>query len=385
MQPPASSINRQLPRPVLVSPSGIETTSSSTPFFEWRTVELAERYEIQITKTTTFLRDLVQDEMVRTTSFAAPEMQDGVYLWRVRAVDARGDVSLWSDIRRLTVDTVAPQAPNLVSPSEYSVSTNLQPTFRWSKVTDAYRYQVVLSVDSECPAVNASEPLRELWFRPHDPLSQGTYYWCVLAIDAAGNVSMPDDIWEVVVNIATAPEDGEIIIRQEEGYSPLLRWSSVSGATSYTIQIARDASLTDAAEFDVGDRTSYRLEDTLPYGIYYWQVIPDNLPQEMPVVSRFVISPPLLSAPIPQPPVADESSGAGVIVLSWGDVDGASSYEVEITTENGGIVATTSTDVPHYNFSEPVDASDGTIYRWRVRAINAYVVAGEWSRVNNVD
>lgn len=103
---PASTeptVNRGLRRPVLYLPSGIATSSSPTPSFTWSVVEEAVAYQIQITSTTSFLYDLVENAFVQETTHISTSLEAGVYLWRVRSLDANGDASLWSDVRMLTI------------------------------------------------------------------------------------------------------------------------------------------------------------------------------------------------------------------------------------------------------------------------------------------
>jgi hypothetical protein len=66
-------------------------------------VEEAVAYQIQITSTTSFLYDLVENAFVQETTHISTSLEAGVYLWRVRSLDANGDASLWSDVRMLTI------------------------------------------------------------------------------------------------------------------------------------------------------------------------------------------------------------------------------------------------------------------------------------------
>ncbi len=87
--------------PSLVTPSNQSSTTDTTPTFVWNSVTDPSgigSYEIDINGTITNVGNV--------TSYTAPVLADGLYDWKVRAIDTVGNVSAWSEIWMLNVDRV---------------------------------------------------------------------------------------------------------------------------------------------------------------------------------------------------------------------------------------------------------------------------------------
>jgi len=67
-------------------------------------------------------------------------LDDGEYFWRVKAIDAVGNESAWSDSRRLLISFQK-------LPKYGTITTDTTPTFEWLAVTNAENYQLVISHD----------------------------------------------------------------------------------------------------------------------------------------------------------------------------------------------------------------------------------------------
>jgi hypothetical protein len=139
---------------------------------------------------------------------------DGDWYWQVRALDAAGNKSGWSDIWKVTIDTHAPAAPVHLSPASGTVGTTANLTLiDWSDVTDpsgpvTYSYE-----SSHSSAVNADGSFVSPVYQsaaltdsqiPTPGTPEGTYYWHVRACDTASNCSSWTDPWQVIVD-DTAP------------------------------------------------------------------------------------------------------------------------------------------------------------------------------------
>jgi CSLREA domain-containing protein len=92
--------------PVLRSPANNASTSDSTPTLSWTTVTGGVRYRLQIADDDAFAAaDLVVSSIdISGSSYTASTLLDGDYYWRVRAVDAAGNLSGWSTARKLHID-----------------------------------------------------------------------------------------------------------------------------------------------------------------------------------------------------------------------------------------------------------------------------------------
>ncbi len=115
----------------------------------------------------------------------------------------------------VTPDTTAPAAPDLVSPPNGATTTSAGLTkLDWSDVTDpsspvTYTFQISTSTATSSdgsfanPAFTSGAlTLSEI---PVAGIPAGAYYWHVVALDAAGNVSPWSVIWTFTVNNSVPP------------------------------------------------------------------------------------------------------------------------------------------------------------------------------------
>jgi hypothetical protein len=127
---------------------------------------------------------------------------EGGHTFYVRAKDNANNYSGSSSLA-FTVDTTAPAAPTLVSPSNGSSTTDHTPTFTWNSVSGAYRYRLVVD-DKDIIGTGDQDLLTtSTSFTPTSDMQEDTWYWKVLAEDAAGNQSAWSAEWSVNV---VAPE-----------------------------------------------------------------------------------------------------------------------------------------------------------------------------------
>lgn len=180
-------------------------------------------------------------------TFGSSVGTEGTWNTRVRAwVDQNGNntfdegidaVSDWSNECAVTYDRTAPSVPVNPSHNNVSIPTN-NFDFDWDDSTDAslpitYEFQSSLN-----PAETDGVLTTGLWKSGTLPTSMihssgapdGTWYWQVRAIDAAGNVSDWSEIWNVTLD-KVAPTTPQIL-----GFlSPDLACSSLSNTHSITV------------------------------------------------------------------------------------------------------------------------------------------------------
>ena len=133
-----------------------------------------------------------------TASVSHTWTRSGTYAVRVKATDSKGNASAWSPSLRVviasavTVDTVAPPVPGLLSPANGAHTGTRYPTLDWSDVTGATAVHYQLQVDND--ADFSSPVISKTWITPSQytvtrALYSRVYYWRVRAVDAAGNMS----------------------------------------------------------------------------------------------------------------------------------------------------------------------------------------------------
>lgn len=138
---------------------------------------------------------------------------EGDYYWQVRAIDSAGNAGPWSVINKVSVDTTAPGVPTLETPAN-GISINYNTFwFDWSDVLGASGYEFQASQSSATDLqgsltsnvwhgdASGIEPTNS---RAWSSGANGTWYWQVRAVDAAGNKSAWTAAWAITIDM-TAP------------------------------------------------------------------------------------------------------------------------------------------------------------------------------------
>lgn len=133
---------------------------------------------------------------------------DGTWYWQVRSVDEVGNKSAWSEIWNVTVDTQAPDAPELISPGDQKVlSHNKTPLIiqEWTEEDDAVEYQYQsCAVDPGDEGEICSRIIHERFQKGVekgvDRQASIHFWWRVRARDAAGNWSSWSESYELTID-----------------------------------------------------------------------------------------------------------------------------------------------------------------------------------------
>ncbi len=264
--------------PSLSSPSNGSTISDTTPTFVWDSVSGAISYTIQVDDNSGFNSPEIDQTTSSTSYTPGSALPDGTYYWRVQASNTCGSGS-WATVWRFTVDTgcPTPPTPSLSVPANSSSTCDTTPTFSWGSASGATSYRIQVDDDSSLssPEIDTTTPNAN--HTPWSALSPGTYYWQVQAFNSCGD-SPWSSIWSVTILSTpsapslSSPPNGSTISDTD----PTFRWDSVSGATSYSIQVDDNSSLSSPTT-QVISSTSYTPDSALPDGItYHWQVRASN-------------------------------------------------------------------------------------------------------------
>ncbi|MFH1649722.1 MAG: CARDB domain-containing protein [Candidatus Woesearchaeota archaeon] len=122
-------------------------------------------------------------------------LTDGTHTWTVNCTDTTGNVGTGSPTRTVYVDTVYPTTPSLQRPLNNTFSSNLNPTFNWSIVTETNFGNYTLQTDTD-PAFGSPDKTQVISSRTTNTYTFGTiltsntvHYWRVIAKDLAGQTS----------------------------------------------------------------------------------------------------------------------------------------------------------------------------------------------------
>ena len=135
--------------------------------------------------------DTTNDQGSFEVSFPVPQSQHSER--QVTAEDAAGNEAA----AIFTMESDPPDTPALISPhdgSRVGLIDRAKPTFKWSAVSDdsgvRYSLQIATSANVTASSVIVTVTgLTETTYTLQSPLSYGTYYWVVQAVDGADNES----------------------------------------------------------------------------------------------------------------------------------------------------------------------------------------------------
>ncbi len=365
--------------PGLVSPVAGNPVDTVSPTFTWKKVSDALEYDFIVSKSFDFSRDPIERGSISDTTFRLPNLTNNQkYYWKVRSVNNIG-IGNYSDVDSFVVNALPP-VPNLISPDDQETDMPLRVTLDWqrSSSSDDYTLQVFMDEDFLADTVldttvSASE------FETIALTANTTYFWRV-----RGNNNHGSNEWSQIRSFTTAPlpSSAPQLVLPENGtligtLSPTLSWEEVTNAASYIVKLARDSSFTDGSE-DTVTALIFETPELDRYTTYYWQITAlSNAGAGEPSNIRSFSVPNTVDAPVLVLP-EDESTVPISIDLSWEEVNGATSYCVELATNTGfsnKIVDTADLTSLSLALS---DLDYNTTYYWRVRAVNS-LGAGSWT------
>ncbi|MCI0742561.1 MAG: hypothetical protein L0Y72_26305 [Gemmataceae bacterium] len=235
--------------PAVTAPIGQIT--DTTPTITWSSIAAASRYELWVDHLSTGQsRVMHRTDLTNTTFTPAERLAVGSYRVWVRAFNAQGQASKWSDFQDFQL--TAPAAPALTGPE--AETTDKSPTIAWNAVADAARYDLwVDNLGTGQSQIIREAALIDTSFAPAAALPHGQYRAWVRAINdngVPGSWSAARDfrIVAVLTPALTAPAG----ITADT--TPEITWSNIAAATRYELwvdnlgtgqsQVIHDANLT---------------------------------------------------------------------------------------------------------------------------------------------
>lgn len=392
------------PVPVLDSPGSAAavapTIDTLKPVYTWKPSAGATSYRIQVSRNSTFSW-LAVNSMTSETSYSLPwsTLNKGTqYWWRVQATNAQG-TSGWSEVFSFVTPS-APGIPTLLVPSDRSTVNELRPTLQWSVVEGATNYHLAVANNPWFgPKVVDTDVVGTSFTLAFDLVAGGTYYWRVNASNGAG-AGGTSATWRFIVAGSPGPEATPTptplptatpgaalsapVLRSPgaAGSTPIIgtlkpeyRWNPVDGATSYRIQLSRNASFTSLVTNTTTAGTSYSVPwSNLSTGTqYWWRVMAMNSAGASDWSQVFSFATPSKPAvPTLVSPIGSAAVGSLMPVLDWNDVEGATTYQLMVSTTSWFGSKVVNVSVPGgSSFSLGADLVPGTRYYWKVNAGNA--------------
>lgn len=175
--------------------------------------------------------------------------QGGVTI-RVQAIDNVGNESPWSESVHYYFDSINPEIPTLISPTNNSFVNGKTLTNSWSEIIDADYYEYESYHDEELNDLRWYQEVNGTSKTAYN-VAESTFWWRVRAVDLAGNKSDWSEAWKVTVDNEkpqfTEVSDSELN-EGDQLTSVLTTPSDNNYVDSICYSITTDTNLGDVAE-----------------------------------------------------------------------------------------------------------------------------------------
>lgn len=212
-------------------------------------------------------------------SISTSSYSEGTHTIKATAKDNDGTETSSQTNINLTSGITPPLTPTLVSPTNGNTVQDLTPTFDWNDATGATSYTILVDNNSTFASPEINQSPSTSTYTPGSNLTVGTYYWKVLATNAAGS-SAYTTAW--TVTISTSTPSGMVLIpggtftmgdNLGDGYSDELPIHSVTLSSFYMGKYE----VTQAewsAYMPAENWSSYGTGDTYPaYYVSWYEII----------------------------------------------------------------------------------------------------------------
>jgi hypothetical protein len=270
---PARHFVTVLTVPALVLPPDDAPDAILPIIFKWRHIEGALTYRFQVATDTLFL-SIAKDTVIAADTILLVSDLEFLqkYFWHVKASNS-AETTAYSPRWSFTTIYPWPPSPELVMPSNGSMSLVTPLTFRWNSSQRATQYNFTIAYDSNFTnigisrtgIIDTSVQITSLDFNTE-------YYWHVEASNAAGT-GPASSAWKFTTiqnsPILVRPLNGSI----DQSLSLNLIWRPVKHAISYRVQLALDSLFSNIVLDDSTVLLTYKsLTDLNLATTYYWRV-----------------------------------------------------------------------------------------------------------------
>lgn len=255
--------------PLLAAPSlqGVAPLAERVPVdLPLTPVRGATAYRTQVAADDSF-RVLLSDELSAQPRLRAPDLPDGEYFVRVRAVDAR-------QLEGLSAESpmrihARPEPPMTSSPGLDASVAQSRPLFQWTRLATGarkVRLQVAQTADFAAPLVDVQQA-DDGALQPEAELALGEYHWRIAAVDP----QIGQGPWSDVLRFRrVVPAPG--LAEPESGAGGVnLRWRDQPAAARYRVQVARESAFGEPIFDEMVDGQTVQVPRPAP-GQYFVRV-----------------------------------------------------------------------------------------------------------------
>jgi hypothetical protein len=268
------------------------------------------------------------------------------------------------------------------SPLKNALLTNYTPRLDWLEAAgaDTYRVQMATSSTFSTPSLDQNNVVVS-GYQLISPLAPNTtYYWRVQAVNSLGQPGAWSSAWSfrtvILAPNLQAPGNGVLLNNKRPSFS----WNSVSGATSYTLEVSTGSSFatkvintnTASAHYNPASNLSANKK-------YYWRLVANgpNGPSRRSPVWTFTTGNPS-STPNLVSPVSNALMLTTTPLLDWSNSSLPSGtsfayYQVQVATSSSftlpSVDSSSQTSLTASQMTSSALAANTNFY-WRVRSAN---------------
>jgi hypothetical protein len=354
-------------------PSG--NIGTDMPTFVWTSVPTASTYDLWISDLTTGQSPVVSRSHLQGTSLtltAAQALSPGHhYRWWIRGVTGSGLLA-WGLPTDFTIAALSAPAP--AGPTG-NINTD-QPTFNWSAVPLAVRYEVWLSDLTTGTGGTVGTSSSTSFIETQGLAPNHKFRWWVRADSANGSAgpwSVPTD-FAIAALTPPVPAGPTGMVATDR---PTFSWSAVSLAARYDVWVTDLSTGTGGvAGSAVGTSFVDAAGLTPGHSFRCWVRAASVGGWLGPWSASMDFAVPGLGTPVPAGPSGTLTSSQPT--FTWSAVALAAGYDVwltDLTTGVGGIIGS----APGTSLKAPTPLTAGQHYRWWVRAKSTNETLGSWS------
>ncbi len=322
----------------------------------WSSIEGAEKYELQLSKTENF-SVIEKQEEVTQTYFEFKNLDPSTsYYYRVRTV-VNGFPSDFSNVITTTTSSmVTPTTTDATNIGLFNFTAN------WNPVGGTANYVVELSKSTDFKSIVHKETVSQTYFE-FTGLTPGTTYYYRVKVTMNNYSSDFSNAKAVTTNGVTTP-----MASPASGtglFNFTANWSAVSDAEKYEIQLSKKSDFSIIEKQEETTQTYFDFTGLEPNTTYYYKVRTvisgffSNFSNEINVKTGEVLAP-TTSAP--------SNINLFQFTANWSTISGADSYVVQISKDN-----TFNTFDIQESITQPYFQATGlnpnTTYYYRVKTV----------------
>lgn len=360
----------------LLLPAQNAVNLPTSPNLSWFSTVGAITYRLQVSKDAKFSTPLYFDSTIAgQAQDIGPLNNNSAYYWRVSAQNNGGN-SAWSQVRTFSTIPGAPSKPMLTAPFDKEQNVTIKVPFSWTPSSGATSYRIRISGDASLTVSIKDTVVTEANIVLGPFANSYTYYWNVVASNSYG----PSPLSSTFQFTTTAPlPSAPILVSPANSVanislSPVLSWSSTSGAVTYRVQVSTDPAF---ASVFVDDSTltapGISIQSLATSTLYYWRVNGKNASgtgtwSTIRFFTTTSILPP--ATPTPISPAQNTRNWQASTMLSWKTFANTLYSHIQLSTDSlfSKIVLDDSTNQNLSLSAGPL--AYNTNYYWRVSAKN---------------